>query len=83
LKMVDQGIEDFKILAIPVTDKHWNHIKKLSQMPPHLLNEIEHFFKIYKDLENKIVKVNGWGKRKEALNYLKRAYAKYEKNNSN
>lgn len=78
LKMVDQGIEDFKILAIPVTDFHWKHIKKLSQVTPHLLDEIEHFFGCYKDLEDKVVKINGWGKRTEALNYLKKAFKRYE-----
>jgi inorganic pyrophosphatase len=78
LKMIDQGIEDFKVLAIPVTDYHWKHIKKLSQVTPHLLDEIEHFFGCYKDLENKIVKINGWGKRKEALTYLKKAVKRFE-----
>lgn len=78
LKMVDQGIEDFKILAIPVTDFHWKHIKKLSQMTPHLLDEIEHFFGCYKDLEDKIVKINGWDGRDKALSYLKKAFKKYD-----
>jgi inorganic pyrophosphatase len=30
-------------------------------MNPHLLKEIEHFFQVYKDLENKTVDVGGWG----------------------
>ncbi|MBI2999105.1 MAG: inorganic diphosphatase, partial [Deltaproteobacteria bacterium] len=37
----------------------WNHIKELSEVPPHLLKEIEHFFSIYKDLEKKKTRVEG------------------------
>lgn len=83
LQMIDQGIEDYKVLAIPTTDFHWNHITKLSQMPPHLLKEIEHFFKIYKQLEDKIVTVKGWLGKKEASKYIKKAIKRYEKNCSN
>jgi inorganic pyrophosphatase len=35
-------------------------------MNPHLLKEIEHFFQVYKDLENKTVDVGGWGDVNEA-----------------
>ena len=59
-KMWDEKGEDDKILCVPVRDPLWNHIHDLSQVPPHLLREIEHFFTIYKDLEMKKVKVDGW-----------------------
>jgi inorganic pyrophosphatase len=36
-------------------------IRNLSDINPHLLKEIEHFFQVYKDLENKQVDVEGWG----------------------
>jgi len=81
LKMIDGGVEDFKILCVPTTDFHWNHVLKISQMPPHLLKEIEHFFQIYKDLEKKKVVIKGWEGRKKALAYLKKALKNYEKIN--
>ncbi|HUU52605.1 MAG TPA: inorganic diphosphatase [Candidatus Heimdallarchaeota archaeon] len=28
-------------------DPFWNHIRRLTDVPPHLLKEIEHFFTIY------------------------------------
>jgi inorganic pyrophosphatase len=34
----------------------WNH----TDIYPHLLKEITHFFSIYKDLEGKRVEVKGW-----------------------
>jgi inorganic pyrophosphatase len=40
-------------------------------MNPHLLKEIEHFFQVYKDLENKKVDVGGWGDVTEAYNIIK------------
>ena len=40
-----------------------NDIKDLN---PHRLKEIEHFFQVYKDLEEKKVDVGGWGSAEEA-----------------
>jgi inorganic pyrophosphatase len=44
-----------------VSDPIWNSLENLSDINPHLLKEIEHFFQVYKDLENKQVDVEGWG----------------------
>ena len=57
--MEDEKGLDEKILCVPMTDPLWNHIDSLSEVPPHLLKEIEHFFKVYKDLEEKEVSVKG------------------------
>jgi inorganic pyrophosphatase len=35
------------------------------------LKEIEHFFQVYKDLENKTVDVGGWGDVNEAYEIIK------------
>ena len=79
LRMIDHGVEDNKILAVPTRDPHWSHVNKLKQVNKDRLNEIEHFFKVYKNLEHKIVKVKGWAGRKEALKYLKDALKRFEK----
>lgn len=44
--MEDEKGPDEKILCIPVGDPLWNHIRKLDDVPPHLLKGIEHFFSI-------------------------------------
>lgn len=59
-KMWDEKGPDEKILCVPVNDPLWNYIRSLSDAPPHLLKEIEHFFRIYKDLEEKKTGVEGW-----------------------
>jgi inorganic pyrophosphatase len=71
LDMLDQGVKDYKVLAVPITDVHWNHIHKLSDVPKQLLDEIEHFFKVYKNLEDKVVKVKGWKKKRFAEKLIK------------
>ncbi|MGQ0534558.1 MAG: inorganic diphosphatase [Methanobacteriota archaeon] len=59
-RMRDEKGLDHKVLCVPTGDPLWNHITDLSQVPPHLLKEIEHFFAVYKDLEMKKVVVEGW-----------------------
>ena len=60
LDMADDKGPDQKLLVVPLTDPHWNHIHGIEQAPVHLLREIEHFFKIYKQLEDKTVETFGW-----------------------
>ncbi len=78
-KMWDEKGEDDKILCVPVRDPLWNHIKDLSEVPPHLLKEIDHFFTIYKDLEMKKVKVDGWHSLNKALEVIKESRDRYKK----
>lgn len=59
-RMWDEKGPDEKILCVPVFDPLWNHIANLTDVPPHLLKEIAHFFAIYKDLEQKKTGIEGW-----------------------
>ncbi|MCL5774172.1 MAG: inorganic diphosphatase [Firmicutes bacterium] len=59
-KMVDEKGTDEKILCVPIQDPQWNWLHKLSDVPAHLLVEINHFFQIYKELEGKKTKTEGW-----------------------
>ena len=60
LDMADDKGPDQKLLVVPLTDPHWNHIYQIDQVPSHLLREIEHFFTVYKQLEDKTVESFGW-----------------------
>jgi len=60
LDMADDKGPDQKLLVVPLTDPHWNYIHEIDQVPSHLLREIEHFFTVYKQLEDKTVEVFGW-----------------------
>ncbi len=53
ISMVDGGHADDKIIAIPFGDPTYNEYKDISQLPKHIFDEMTHFFKVYKMLENK------------------------------
>jgi inorganic pyrophosphatase len=64
LLMEDESGQDEKILAVPHSKLHpfYDEVQIYSDLPTILLQQIEHFFAHYKDLEpGKWVKVAGWG----------------------
>lgn len=71
--MQDQGREDLKILGVPVGDPVWSDAETLSDIPQHLLRELEHFFAVYKELEGKKTAVEGWQDAPEAFAAIERA----------
>jgi inorganic pyrophosphatase len=80
LKMIDQGEEDFKILAVQKKNPRFDgitDIADLEKFQPHLLKEIVHFFEAYKHLEKKEVQVNGWGNAAEAKEEIVKAAKAY------
>jgi inorganic pyrophosphatase len=60
LEMVDQGRQDEKILAVGTNNPIYKGVNDYSQLYPHLLREIEHFFSVYKELEAKSTRITGW-----------------------
>ena len=79
LQMDDEAGGDAKLLAVPI-DKIlpiYSHLQKPEDLNSLTLNQIQHFFEHYKDLEKgKWVKVKGWEGRdaahKEILDGLER-----------
>jgi len=64
LIMEDNAGQDEKILAVPspALSRRFEHVKEYSDLPDITLQQIEHFFEHYKDLEpGKWVKVGDWG----------------------
>ena len=41
------------IMAVPKKDPFYNTYNDISELPEHISEEISHFFKVYKTLENK------------------------------
>jgi inorganic pyrophosphatase len=60
LEMRDQGLGDEKVLAVGKGNPRYKDVWNFSEIYPHILKEITHFFSIYKDLEGKRVEVKGW-----------------------
>ena len=81
LNMTDESGTDAKLIAVPVSKltpiyKDVNEAKDLSEL---LLNQIEHFFEHYKDLEpGKWVKIEGWADAEAAKKEILNSVARYE-----
>lgn len=60
LDMRDEKGRDQKILAVPVGDPRFDGVTDLNHVPQHFLKETEHFFTVYKTLEQKPVEIYGW-----------------------
>jgi inorganic pyrophosphatase len=77
MKMLDQGEEDDKIIAVHADDPEYSHIECLEDLPPHRIKEIRRFFEDYKILENKSVKIDSFLPADEARQIIKAAEAFY------
>jgi inorganic pyrophosphatase len=76
-KMLDQGLADDKVLAVPVNDPIFNDYQDIKDIPKHFLKEVAHFFEVYKDLEGKRTKPIGWEPAEVAKAEIKRAIRYY------
>jgi inorganic pyrophosphatase len=76
LKMMDESGGDEKIIAVPslkLTQRYVN-VHNYTDMPSITLEQIQHFFEHYKDLEpGKWVKIQGWGDAAEAKTLIMEA----------
>lgn len=78
LEIIDQGEEDDKILGVPVSDPRFNHMKDIHDLEKPFLDEITHFFTVYKHLEGKKVEVKGWHDAAEAKRIIAACVERYE-----
>lgn len=79
MKMLDQGEEDDKIIAVHADDPEFAHIESLDELPPHRMKEIQRFFEEYKILENKITKVEKFFDRAEARRVIQASLDLYNR----
>jgi len=79
LKMEDDGGGDEKIIAVPSPKltKRYLNVHTYTDLPVITLEQIQHFFEHYKDLEpGKWVKLIGWGGAEEARRFITEAIAR-------
>jgi len=56
--MNDNGSTDEKVIAIPYSDPTYNGYRSIQELPKHIFEEMQHFFRVYKELENKTTTVS-------------------------
>lgn len=79
LRMRDEKGPDDKLLSVAVNDPTYRSISDVSEVPKHLLVEIEHFFTSYKHLEGKHVESFGWDNVVVALESVKQGVDNYKR----
>ncbi len=79
LEMLDSGKKDYKIMAVPKKDPFYNTYNDISELPEHISEEISHFFKVYKTLENKNTEIGGLYGKEVAQKVLKECILAYQK----
>ena len=77
VRMIDDHQVDDKIIAIPYKDPTWNYCNGMKDLPPHLSEEIEHFFQVYKTLEHKETTVLTVLDKEDALDIIEKSLVRY------
>jgi inorganic pyrophosphatase len=71
--MEDEGKPDHKVIGVPAGDPRWEAVRDVADLDPHLTRELEHFFRVYKELEDKKTATLGWRGLSEAERVISEA----------
>ena len=73
--MTDEKGPDEKVICVPLKDPAWMRVSDIHDIPPEFRDEIEHFFQVYKDLEEGKTETRGFGNRADAELIIEEARA--------
>jgi inorganic pyrophosphatase len=79
MNMIDNGMGDEKIIAIPYNDPNYNIYKNIDELPRHLFDEMRHFFSVYKELEDKETAVNEFDGPEAATKIIEHCIENYKR----
>lgn len=79
IAMLDSGFVDEKIIAVPFHDPTYNAYHDITELPKHVLEEMSHFFSVYKQLEGKATAVEHIQDAQEAKKIIRVCIERYEK----
>lgn len=81
--MDDERGSDAKIICVPPHEPRWEDVWDLDQLPRRLLEELRHFFDIYKELEpGKSTSLKGCEGRASALKEIADSHRRYDASSS-
>jgi inorganic pyrophosphatase len=78
LMMVDEHGDDEKILAVPMDDPRFSHVRDLADLAEHWPLEIATFFRTYKELQGLPTEVRDWAHMQEAWRVIEACQQRYE-----
>ena len=76
--MIDNNEGDEKIIAICKNDPYLNTFKDINELPSQFMDEIKHFFEVYKTLEGKHTSVGNVLGREEAEKIIAKCIENYK-----
>jgi len=79
LDVIDNGKEDYKVIAVVDRDPRFDQYQSLKDIPGYTLEEIKNFFQNYKTLQNIKVEVGEFHSIDETLDILKQCQERYQK----
>lgn len=78
-QMSDEKGPDAKIICVAKADTRRQNIQDIDDLPKHFLEEVEHFFKVYKDLEpGKVSNPQGYENKEAAWAEIEECLARYK-----
>jgi inorganic pyrophosphatase len=77
-RMLDRGVADEKVLAVPAYDPNFRDYYDLPHIPQHFLSEVGHFFEVYKELEGVPTDAQGWERANAARDQILYAVKLYK-----
>ncbi len=78
IRMIDDGESDDKVISVPVDDPRFDEVQDIQNVNKHRVLEIQHFFSTYKQMQNKVVTIQGVGTAAEAKQAFERACKMYK-----
>ncbi len=75
--MEDENGPDDKLVCVPRNDPTWSSATGIDDVPAAFRAELEHFFQVYKDLEDKPTSTSGFSGRDEARRLLAEARRRF------
>ena len=78
ISMLDQGKNDDKIISVPFKDPLYNTYHDIFELPQHVMDEMAHFFTVYKALEGKEAVAGDVNDRAAAIAIIQEAIDHYK-----
>lgn len=79
LRMTDDKGGDDKIVAVCIDDPAVAHYTSIKELPPHVMRELDRFFRDYKQLEGKLSEVGELYGKAEAYAVIQRSREAYDR----
>ena len=80
MEMIDGGEVDDKIIGVVASDKRFDNIMSIEDLPPHFVKETQYYWEHYKDLKKPgTVQVGKFLNKEEAIEIIKKSEERYKK----